>query len=147
MCRSQGWRSYCPLCESSIDESARQVIPMNAERLDDPRLVIDPATAAALESGRLDDPFAVLGPHPDGAGIVVRAFLPPAEGVDLIGARDELLASMQPAAPKGLFVGRIGGGGYRLRIRWPGGVTQITEDPYSFGVLLGELDVYLLAEG
>jgi hypothetical protein len=36
---------------------------------------------------------------------------------------------------------------YRLRIHWPGGVTQVTEDPYSFGLLLGELDVYLLAEG
>ena len=29
----------------------------------------------------------------------------------------------------------------------PVGVIQETEDPYSFGLLLGELDLYLLAEG
>ena len=35
---------------------------------------------------------------------------------------------------------------YRLRIDWPDAV-QETEDPYSFGPLLGELDLHLLAEG
>ena len=35
---------------------------------------------------------------------------------------------------------------YRLCIDWDG-VIQETEDPYSFPPLLGELDVYLLAEG
>ena len=84
---------------------------MNAERLDDARLLIDPAAAVALESGRVDDAFAVLGPHADGTGTVVRAFVPPAESVDLIGAQDELLASMQPVGPKGLFVGRFAGAG------------------------------------
>ncbi|MDR1163965.1 MAG: 1,4-alpha-glucan branching protein GlgB [Candidatus Accumulibacter sp.] len=35
---------------------------------------------------------------------------------------------------------------YRLRIVWPGGV-QETDDPYRFPPLLGEVDVWLLAEG
>ena len=35
---------------------------------------------------------------------------------------------------------------YRLRIVWPGGVQEI-DDPYSFSMVLGELDVWLLAEG
>ena len=35
---------------------------------------------------------------------------------------------------------------YRLRIEWPG-LPQETEDPYSFGLLLGELDLHLFAEG
>ena len=35
---------------------------------------------------------------------------------------------------------------YLLRIHWPGAV-QETEDPYSFGPLLGELDLHLFAEG
>src|SRR6202007_1443358 len=32
------------------------------------------------------------------------------------------------------------------RIQWPDAV-QETEDPYSFGLLLGEMDTYLFAEG
>jgi 1,4-alpha-glucan branching enzyme len=121
---------------------------MNAQLLDDPGLGLDAATAAALESGRLNDAFAVLGPHADARGTVVRAFAPPAEGIDLIGAGDELLSVMQRTGPVGLFAARIDSRrGYRFRIRWPGGVTQVTEDPYSYGLLLGELDVYLLAEG
>ena len=35
---------------------------------------------------------------------------------------------------------------YLLRISWPGAV-QETEDPYSFGSLLGELDLHLFNEG
>ncbi|PZR60139.1 MAG: 1,4-alpha-glucan branching enzyme, partial [Stutzerimonas stutzeri] len=35
---------------------------------------------------------------------------------------------------------------YRLRIHWPGNV-QETEDPYAFGPLLGDTDLYLFAEG
>ena len=35
---------------------------------------------------------------------------------------------------------------YLLRIAWPGAV-QETEDPYSFGPLLGELDLHLFNEG
>ncbi|MBN0480952.1 1,4-alpha-glucan branching enzyme, partial [Pseudomonas aeruginosa] len=35
---------------------------------------------------------------------------------------------------------------YRLRVHWPDGV-QESEDPYAFGPLLGELDLYLFAEG
>ncbi len=56
--------------------------------------------------------------------------------------------SLQPAQTPGLFVGRIPAQcRYRLRIRWPGDIEQETEDPYAFGLLLGELDLYLLAEG
>src|SRR6202034_144607 len=121
---------------------------MNAQLLNDPGLMIEPAAAAALESGQSDDPFAVLGPHADARGVVVRAFLPLAEAAEIIGPRDELLASMSRIEPVDLFAGRIPAGvRYRLRIHWPSGVTQITEDPYAFGLLLGELDVYLLAEG
>ncbi len=35
---------------------------------------------------------------------------------------------------------------YRLRIFWPQGV-QETEDPYSFGLLLGDVDLHLFNEG
>jgi 1,4-alpha-glucan branching enzyme len=114
----------------------------------DSGLMIDEASAVALESGRLEDPFALLGPHAVPGGVVIRAFLPPAEAVDVVDQQQQLLAPMQPLMPRGLFVAQVRAPGrYCLRIRWPGGLTQITEDPYAFGLLLGELDVYLLAEG
>ncbi len=114
----------------------------------DAELSIDPAAARALAAGRIGDPFSILGPHPVREGIVVRAYVPPAQAVELIGADGTVLANLQPLPPPGLFAGRLAAStGYRLRIHWPGGVLQEVEDPYAFGLLLGELDIYLLAEG
>ena len=95
----------------------------------------------ALAQGRHGDPFAVLGPH-DGT---VRAFLPGAETAALVTPSGE--APMTRVHPGGVFEApHEGRDGYRLR--WSGfGETHETEDPYRFGPLLGELDVYLLAEG
>ncbi|HZT88046.1 MAG TPA: 1,4-alpha-glucan branching protein GlgB [Stellaceae bacterium] len=108
---------------------------------DDPRL--GPALQAVVE-GRSLDPFAVLGRHGD----TIRAMLPGAFAVTAV-ARDEpsRQSVLSPVRNTGLFVGPSPGPGpYLLRIDW-GGPIQETEDPYSFGPLLGELDVYLLAEG
>ena len=119
-----------------------------AERRLDAELTITAEAAEALESGSVGDPFSLLGPQAIGGDVVIRAYVPPAEAVEIIDAQDQLVASMLPIEPPGLFAARVSSRSpYRLRIRWPGGVTQITEDPYSFGLLLGELDVYLLAEG
>jgi 1,4-alpha-glucan branching enzyme len=114
----------------------------------DPVLLSDPEAVEALIEGRLGDPFALLGPHPCARGTVVRAFLPPAESVAAIDAGGVVLARLRPLQAPGLFAGVIPAAtAYRLRIHWPGGLVQETEDPYSFGLLLGELDIYLLAEG
>src|SRR5580704_12961694 len=116
--------------------------------LEDPGLRLDAAAAEALATGCAEDPFALLGPHADAQGVVVRAFLPSAEAVELIGADGDVIAPLQPLQLPGLYAGRMNqASAYRLRIHWPGGVVQVTEDPYSFGLLLGELDVYLLSEG
>ena len=114
----------------------------------DAELLSDPATVRALAEGRIGDPFALLGPHPAAHGTVVRAYLPPALGVEVIDRRGAPLAALQPLQTPGLFAGVIAHSTpYSLRIHWPGGLVQETEDPYSFGLLLGELDIYLLAEG
>ena len=89
-----------------------------------------------------------LGPHPAGRDTVVRAFVPPAEAVEAVDAGGKVLAQLGAVQAPGLFCGRIPAGTpYRLRIHWPGGLMQETEDPYCFGVLLGDLDLYLFAEG
>ena len=98
------------------------------------------AGAEAVVAGRHGDPFAVLGTH-DG---VIRTFLPGARAVEVAGR------ALERVHPAGLWEGPAEGsspGGHPvLRITWDGAV-QETEDPYSFGLLLGELDLHLLAEG
>lgn len=114
-----------------------------------PALAIDPAAARALAAGTVGDPFQLLGPQRDADGTVVRVYLPPAEAVDLLDAGSgEPLAALQPLQEPGLFAAWVPGSPrYRLRIRWPGGTVEETEDPYAFGLLLGELDLHLISEG
>jgi 1,4-alpha-glucan branching enzyme len=109
---------------------------------------LDAATAAAFAAGRHDNPFAILGPHRSDGGVIVRAFLPGAERVE-IWSRDRTrqLGTLAPGAADGFFAGPIAvDEPYLLRIAWPD-IVQETEDPYSFGLLLGELDLHLFREG
>ncbi len=109
---------------------------------------LPPSEAAALAEARVANPFALLGPHRYGRDVIVRAYLPGAENVEAIDTDGELLARLQPGQVGGLFGGTLKRDTrYLLRIHWPGGVIQETEDPYSFGLLLGELDLHLIAEG
>ena len=106
------------------------------------------SAVAALFEGRLDDPFALLGPHASKEGTLVRTFQPGAESVELVtrkkGAKRGTLEEVGP----GLFVGKLARkGDYALRITWPGGVQQVTEDPYSFGTVLSDYDLHLFSEG
>jgi 1,4-alpha-glucan branching enzyme len=108
----------------------------------------DPMLVQALVEGRLNDPFALLGLHSTPQGYVVRVFVPGARAVRVV-ARDDgrILAELLPDGPGGLFSGVLDTGApYLLHIDWPG-ATQETEDPYSFGLLVGELDLYLFSEG
>jgi 1,4-alpha-glucan branching enzyme len=114
----------------------------------DPRLRIDPAAAQALAGGNVGDPFALLGPHPTDGGVILRAYLPGAQAVEALAADGSVLAELLPVQLPGLYAAMIPAPcAYRYRIRWRGGVVQETEDPYSYGLLLGDVDVYLLAEG
>lgn len=105
------------------------------------------AIAAEAVVGRMSDPFAVFGPHDTEDGTVVRCFQPGAESVALIdGVGGETIEDMDHIG-HGLFVGQLNKRrSYALRISWPTG-THETEDPYSFGTLIGDLDLHLLNEG
>jgi 1,4-alpha-glucan branching enzyme len=106
----------------------------------DAHLRLSQAALDMLNLGEIGDPFALLGPHDDAFGRVVRAYLPHAEGAEALDG-DQAVELEQVQMP-GLFVGRIRRGAqYRLRIRWPGGLVQETEAPYAFGLLLGEMDL------
>jgi 1,4-alpha-glucan branching enzyme len=113
-----------------------------------PTFDLERATANALANATHGDPFSVLGPHPHDAGYIIRAFLPGAQKVEVCARADgRTLARLDPGQPEGMFQGFIREPApYLLRIAWPGAV-QETEDPYSFGLLLGDLDLHLYNEG
>jgi 1,4-alpha-glucan branching enzyme len=109
---------------------------------------IDAAAVQTLVDGRHGDPFSILGPHNLNSMSIVRALAPGAQAVTVVAREDSsLLGRLELAHPGGLFAGAVvGGRPYRLRIVWPNAV-QETEDPYSFSLLLGELDLHLIAQG
>ncbi|HEX4377824.1 MAG TPA: 1,4-alpha-glucan branching protein GlgB [Steroidobacteraceae bacterium] len=114
----------------------------------DPALAGPAGLAQSLIRGELGDPFALLGLHASGNRCALRVFAPPAQEIAALDRQGRVLATLQPLSQPGLFAGWLPNDTpYVLRIRWPNGDVQETEDPYSFGLLLGELDVYLLAEG
>lgn len=117
-----------------------------------PKLTAMPASkdVEALVRAEHHDPFSILGPHDDEqGGQFIRAFLPEALSVQVL-ARDsgETLGNLDASPVPGLFVGHFKTRqSYLLKIQWAGG-EQVTEDPYSFSqLLLGEMDLYLFAEG
>ncbi|MCP1366601.1 1,4-alpha-glucan branching enzyme, partial [Halomonas sp. BBD48] len=125
---------------------------LNVNTVKDDALWLSPEDAEALARGTHGNPFAVLGVHAcgeaDAETCLLRVYLPGALGVDVLdrdtGQRRCSLTGIQMA---GLFAGRLPHvAPYKLRIRWPGG-EQETEDPYSFDLLLGEMDLYLIGEG
>ena len=105
---------------------------------------LNPGAVEAIAHARHGDPFAILGPH-DGS---VRAFIPGADSVSVIDRDTGMVAAeLARLHPAGFFAGTVGAHGpYRLRIQ-QGAAQWETEDPYSFPPVLGDLDVYLLAEG
>lgn len=111
---------------------------------------LDAATIRLLVEGRHGDPFSVLGPHALKGDIALRTFQPGAEAVAAIDPSGNIIAGLDRIHPSGLFAGRLNTTrtpAYRLRITWPGGAVQETEDPYAFPPLLGGLDLHLLNEG
>jgi 1,4-alpha-glucan branching enzyme len=103
----------------------------------------------ALVEARHGDPFAVLGPHAADGGTVIRAFVPGAQSVRVVGPYGEPLGGLALRHPDGVFEGLIEGerpAAYRLHAANAGGEWTL-DDPYRFGPTLGQLDDYLFAEG
>ena len=103
-------------------------------------------------TGGHSDPFAVLGPHAQGDGkLSIRAFLPGAASIQI--ATSEGYAGVKPMTqrhPAGFFEQTITAppaAPYRLHVRWDDGQESTIQDPYRFGQVLGDTDVWLLGEG
>ncbi|MGE5301422.1 MAG: GlgB N-terminal domain-containing protein, partial [Acidobacteriota bacterium] len=100
------------------------------------------------------DPFSVLGPHMvDGGGgenLEVRAFLPEAAEAWVVYEKGLKVRAFEKLHEKGFFAVRLPVEetvSYLIRMRTYDG--QIVEfgDPYSFGQILTDYDLYLMGEG
>jgi 1,4-alpha-glucan branching enzyme len=102
----------------------------------------------ALAGARHSNPFQVLGPHETDKGRLIRTFLPGAVGVEVLRRADgRSIGELRQQNSNGLFEGFVSDPApYLFRIKWPEAI-QETEDPYSFGLLLGDLDLHLFNEG
>jgi 1,4-alpha-glucan branching enzyme len=106
----------------------------------------------AFLDGDCSDPGAAFGMRPLGSGLFVRAFLPRAARVELLKTgTGEAVADLRMTHPEGIFELALPEPAqpfpYIFRIHGWGPEPCLLEDPYRFGPVLGELDIYLMAEG
>ncbi len=107
----------------------------------------DAGAIDAIMHARHGDPFAVLGPHGMDHDRTVRAVVPGAEAVTVLDRGGQTLGSLQRLHPDGFWAGAAPGDGpYKLKASGAGGIWE-QEDAYAFPPTLGNLDLYLLAEG
>ncbi len=113
---------------------------------------IDTAALDAILGAHHGDPFGVLGMHQAGEELVVRAFRPGARAMAVREARDggRTFAAML-VHPDGFFEARLTGVqqrfAYVLHYTSHEGHDWIEHDPYSYGIMLGQLDLHLFGEG
>jgi 1,4-alpha-glucan branching enzyme len=96
------------------------------------------------------DPHSILGAHPDGDGVVIRAFRPAASAVTA-QFDDGADVELEEIHPGGVFEGAVPGAElplrYRLEVDYGDGGTFTIEDPYRFTPTIGDLDLHLIGEG
>jgi 1,4-alpha-glucan branching enzyme len=114
--------------------------------MSNPNATLSPELRAVAEARHLD-PFAVLGRHPEGDGVVVRAMLPHAEVVTIAEGNHR----MEPIPGTGFFEWRGASDQvperYRLIWRDDSHREQIAHDPYCYPPQLPDFDLHLFSEG
>ena len=116
-------------------------------------LSFDSGELNSLLAATHGDPFAFLGPHRVREHWVVRVFSPDAKEVVLIDPADgkKIIGEADRVHDAGFFEAVLPGADaapeYRLRTTDGSGYERVQADPYSFGSILGELDLHLFTEG
>lgn len=106
----------------------------------------------ALQSGQHPDPYPKLGLHRFEGTLWAHAFLPGAVQVDLLDRHShQHHGTLQRAPGTDIFSLALPADtppfAHRFEVRWASGQTARLDDPFAFGPVLGELDVWLLSEG
>jgi 1,4-alpha-glucan branching enzyme len=110
---------------------------------------IDPQPLRRFLQLKHAQPHDILGPHQVDGNVIIRAFRPDAEKVELlIGSRRP--QPMERIHDAGLFeillpVESVPS--YRLKAYYPQDQSFVFRDPYAFPPTLGDLDLHLFAEG
>jgi 1,4-alpha-glucan branching enzyme len=108
----------------------------------------------ALAHGSARDPFSILGPHQttlDGRpAVVVRACIPQARAVDVVRSSGET-AAMERQHAAGVFEavlpGDLEGFDYLFRVASYDGRIAMVDDPYRYGRIVTDYELYLFGEG
>ena len=108
---------------------------------------LHPGLIASIASGSHPQPHDTLGQHAVGDGFVIRALRPLAASVAAVrgdGSRVEL-----DHVADGLWQGYAAGAGlaYHVEANYDGAPAWSADDPYRFVSSVGEMDLYLWAEG
>jgi 1,4-alpha-glucan branching enzyme len=106
-----------------------------------------PQELEAILNGTHGDPFSVLGPHQEGDGWEVRAFLPQAMDAGVVV--DGTLHPMRKVRSEGFFSATLAQdpGAYQLRLILWSGVNSDIQDPYRFPRLISDFDLHIHGEG
>ena len=114
---------------------------------------LDDEEVCAIVNAKHRDIFSVLGIHHDSnqKGLIIRAFLPEARGVEVIDSKtNNVVVILNLVEKTGLFEGKLEQRrkpfSYRLRVTYQNGV-QLIDDPYSYPSLINPDDLYLFCEG
>lgn len=115
--------------------------------------LLDSDEVSAIINAKHQDVFSVLGihKHPTENGLVVRAFLPEAVGIEVIDSKtNKSVAVLSCVNQAGLFEGKLGRRrnffNYRLRVSYQDQTIDV-EDPYRYPSMINEQDLYLFCEG
>ena len=103
-----------------------------------------------LEGGRHHDPFELLGRHATGdGGVLVRAFMPQALGVEVPGVGELMRRGAKGVFERAFTPAEAAALPQHHALRWTerGGDVHEAVSPYTFPPLIGELDLYLFGEG
>lgn len=104
-----------------------------------------------IVNGQCQDPFAILGMHITNKGAEVRVFVPNATTIFLLDKHTKTqLTEFTQIDSRGFFIATLPDKqqrfAYLLDIHW-GDYHEVREDPYHFGLLLQEMDTWLLKQG
>ena len=130
--------------DSPVRRGRRGAPPQRTTSRPAPQL---PEPLQRILEARHHDPFEVLGRHPSGARVTVRAFLPWAERARIVEADAEL--SRIEGTDLFVWEGESSRVPERYRIAWEGksGNRGSAHDPYCFPTQLGDFDLHLFGEG
>lgn len=104
--------------------------------------------AERLVRGVHAQPHAILGAHPYGDGVTIRALRPMAQAVTVLLPGDRRVEMQHET--HGIFTAVIPDSevpDYRIEARWDEGFPEVRDEPYRYLPTVGEMDLHLINEG